>query len=250
MCRLNSWKFIKLLGLVSGVVLLNIIILSPGLLGVEIGGESVLETASGVTLLCMSLLVLLYGSYGLLLKPPVVTLVKDIKTHEDYMAALQHYRNVKAFKKDISLALDQLGRIVKKKDTLLEVLSQRFDQTELSYKKFTSVIYEVEKLLYLNIRGILNKLSVFDASEFSMFASQQRSTQFSNKLVQEKTDLYKEYLDYLTGYIGANEEILLKLDKLLLEISLLGSTNYRDVEEMPCMKEIDALIKQTKFYKQ
>ena len=37
--------------------------------------------------------------------------------------------------------------------------------------------------------------------------------------VQEKMDLYKEYLAYITGYLGANEEILLKLDKLLLEIS-------------------------------
>ena len=54
----------------------------------------------------------------------------------------------------------------------------------------------------------------------------------------------------MTGYLEANEEIMLKLDKLLLEISLLGSTDYRDVEEMPCMKEIDMLIKQTKLYKQ
>ncbi len=245
---LNSSGSMKLLGLIAGVVLLNIVILSPGLLGVEI--ESVLETASGVTLLFISLLVLLYGSYVLLIKPPIVTPVKNIITHEDYIDALHHYRNVKVLEKDIHLALDQLDRIDKKKGTLLDVLSQRFDQTELSYKKFISVIAEVEKLFYLNIRGLLNKLSVFDASEFSSFTSQQRAAQFSNKLVQEKTDLYNAYLAYVTGYLGANEEILLKLDKLLLEISLLGSTDYKDVEDMPCMKEIDALIQQTKFYKQ
>ncbi|WP_410511459.1 hypothetical protein PaeBR_15390 [Paenibacillus sp. BR2-3] len=247
---LNSPRPVKLLGLIAGVVFLDILVLSPGLLGVEIGGESVLETASGVTLLVISILVVLYGSYVLLFKPPVVTPVKDMKTDEDYIEALTHYRNVKVLKKDISLALDQLARIDKKKDTLLDILSQRFDQTELSYKKFIAVIDEVQNLFYLNIRGILNKLSVFDASEFSIFASQQRPVQFSNKLVQEKTDLYNEYLAYVTGYLGANEEILLKLDKLVLEISLLGSTDYRDVEDMPCMQEIDALIKQTKFYKQ
>lgn len=247
---LNVARSVKLLGLIIVVALLDIIVLSPGLLGVEIGGVSVFETASGVTLLVISLLVVLYGSYSLLFKPSMVPPVKEIKTHEDYIAALSQYRNVKVLKKDITLALEQLTRMEKKKNTLLDVLSQRFEQTELSFKKFMAVSYEVEKLFYLNIRGILNKLSVFDASEFTLFASQQRPAQFSEKLVQKKTALYHEYLAYVTGYLGANEEILLKLDQLLLEISLLDSTNYKDVEDMPCMKEIDELIKQTKFYKQ
>ncbi|BCG61113.1 hypothetical protein PUR_45380 [Paenibacillus sp. URB8-2] len=247
---MNSSRLMKLLGLITGVVILNILILSPGLLGVEIGGESALETASGVTLLVISLLVLLYGSYVLLFKPPATTPVKDIKTHEDYIAALNHYRNSKVLKKDMAHALDQLDRLEKKKTTLSDILGQRFDQAELSYKKFLSVIDEVGQLFYLNIKGILNKLSVFDASELSAFTSEQKLAQFSNKLVQEKTALHKEYITSVTGYLSANEEILLKLDKLLLEISQLDSTDYQNIENMPCMQEMDALIKQTKFYKQ
>ncbi|RJE83937.1 hypothetical protein D3P07_24325 [Paenibacillus sp. 1011MAR3C5] len=248
---MNSAKAVKLLGLIIGIVVLNIAVLSPGLLGVEIGGDSVLETASGITLLVVSFLVLLYGSYTLLIKPPYVPPVREVRTHEDYVAALAQFRNVKGLKKEIALALDQLDRIDKKKDTLLDVLEQRFDPSELSYKKFISVIDEVRKLFYLNIRGILNKLSVFDAQEFASFAGQQHKPGlFSNRLVQEKAALYQEYMAHMSGYLGVNEEILLKLDKLLLEISLLGSTDYRDVDDMPCMKEIDQLIKQTKFYKQ
>ncbi|MEK3964259.1 hypothetical protein BSK49_01405 [Paenibacillus odorifer] len=247
---MNGVRAIKLLGLILGVVLLNIIVLSPGLLGVEIGGTSVFEIALGVTLLFVSLLVVLYGSYILLFKPSSIPAVKTLKSYEDYIAALTQYKNVKVLKKDIALALDQISRMEKKRSTLLDVLGQRFESTELSFKKFNAVSYEVAKLFYLNIRGILNKLSVFDASEFTLFSSQHRPSQFSDKLVQKKTALYNEYLAYVTGYLGANEEILLKLDKLLLEISLLDSTDYTDVEEMPCMKEIDELIKQTKFYKQ
>lgn len=243
-------KIMKLLGLISMVVILNIIVLSPGLLNVEIGGESVLKTAFGVTLLCISFLVVLYGSYILLFRSPAIVAVKELRTHEDYVTALEKYRTAKVLKKDITLALDQLVRIEKRRNILLEILSQRFEPTELSFKKFKAISYEVEKLFYLNIRGILNKLSVFDATEFSLLASSQRPTQFSDKLVQKKTALYNEYFAYVTGYLGANEEILLKLDKLLLEISLLDSTDYKDVEDMPCMKELDDLIKQTKFYKQ
>lgn len=247
---MNNSRLFKLLGLIVGVVLLNIVVLSPGLLGVQIGGDSVIKTAFGVTLLVISFLVLIYGSYILLFKTSAPPPVKDIQSHEDYINALYHYRDIKVLKKDILLALDQLDRIDKKRNTLLDVLSQRFDPTELSYQKFKSVIFEVEKLFYLNVRGILNKLGVFDASEFSAFAAEQNSGRFSNKLVQEKTKLYNEYLAFVSGYLGANEEILLKLDKLLLEMAQLGSADYKEIEDMPCMKEIDALINQTKFYKQ
>ncbi|WP_338554069.1 hypothetical protein [Paenibacillus sp. KS-LC4] len=246
----NNSKWLKLLGLIGGVVALNIVILSPGLVGVVIGGESVLATASGVTLLVSSFLTLTYGSYMLLLRPASVPQIGSIATREDFMAALSYYKNVKVLHKDIALSLDQLERIAKKRAILSDILGQRFEQTEISYKKFDSVIAEVEKLFYLNIKAMLNKLGVFDANEFASLERQRSARIFSNKLMQEKIELYQQYLDYVSGYLGANEEILLKLDRLALEISLLGSADYKAVEEMPCMKELDVLIKQTKLYQQ
>ncbi|QGQ94189.1 hypothetical protein EHS13_04335 [Paenibacillus psychroresistens] len=241
-------KNIKLLGLILGVVVLNIVVLSPGFIGVDIGGGA-LSTAIGVTLLFASTLVLLYGSYVILLKQPVVIPIKLIKTHEDYVEALTQYRRVKALESDIVLALEQMERIRKKKDTLMNVLNQRFDPTELSYKKFASVTLEVEKVFYLNVRSVLNRLNVFDESEFESVMNK-KSTHFSPELLQEKALVYNEYLSFVKGSLGSNEEILLKLDKLLLEISRLDSFEPGDIEQMPCMQEIDALIKQTKYYKQ
>jgi hypothetical protein len=245
---LSGTKYIKLLGLILGVVVLNILVLSPGFIGVEIGG-SALATAFGVTLLFASALVLLYGSYVLLFKPHVVIPVKQIKTHEDYVEALTHYRRVKALEEDITLAVEQLDRMKKKEITLLNVLNERFDPTELSYKKFASVTQEVEKLFYLNVRSILNRLNVFDESEFERIRSQ-KPTQFSRELLEEKKNVYNDYLSFVKSSLGTNEEILLKLDKLLLEISRLDSVEPGDIENMPCMQEIDSLIKQTKYYKQ
>jgi hypothetical protein len=241
-------KYIKLLGLILGVVVLNIFVLSPGFIGIEIGGNA-LSTAFGITMLFASALVLLYGSYSLLFKLPVVIPVKQIKTHDDYVEALTRYRRVKALEDDITLAIEQLERMKKKKETLLNVLNERFDTTELSYKKFASVTLEVEKLFYLNVRSILNRLNVFDESEFESIRSQ-KLTKFSRELLEEKTNVYNEYLSFVKNSLGTNEEILLKLDKLLLEISRLDSFEPGDIEKMPCMQEIDTLIKQTKFYKQ
>lgn len=245
---LINTKYIKLLGLILGVAVLNILVLSPGLLGVKIG-DSALSTAFGVTILFASALVLLYGSYVLLFKSPVVIPVKEIKSHDDYVEALFHYKRIKGLGNDITLGLEQLDRMKKKKDTLINVLNQRFEPTELSYKKFASVTIEVEKLFYLNIRSMLNRLTIFDEVEFEK-AMNHKSTTFSQKLLQEKINIVNDHISFMKSSLSSNEEILLKLDKLLLEISRLDSFELGDIENMPCMQEIDLLIKQTKYYKQ
>ncbi len=199
-------------------------------------------------MLFISLLVVLYGSYTLLFNTPAAPSLRALVTREDYLAELNRYKNVQVLKKDVLLALEQLDRIDKKKSTLMNILGERFEPTELSFRKFQSVIMEVEKLFFLNLRGILNKLSVFDASDFTLFTRRQKPKAFTDTLVQRKTELYNEYFAHMTGYLGANEEILLKLDQLLLEISLLDSTDYSIVDEIPCMKELNALIGQTKLY--
>ncbi|GAA3401487.1 hypothetical protein ACFFNY_13875 [Paenibacillus hodogayensis] len=245
---MTGTKYIKLFGLIVGVAVLNIIVFSPGIVGLEIGGGA-LATASGITLLLASAIALLYGSYVLLARQPEALPVKQISTHEDYVEALTRYRRVKPLEGDIRFALEQLERIRKKRETLMDVLNQRFEPGELSYKKFASVIREVEKLFYLNVRSMLNRLNVFDEAEFASVMTQ-KTARFSKQLMQEKTNLYNDFLAFLKYSLDNNEEILLKLDKLLLEISRLDSFEPGDIENMPCMQEIDSLIKQTKYYKQ
>jgi len=245
---LNGLKYIKLLGLIIGVVVLNVLVLSPGFIGVEIGG-SAFSTAFGVTLLFASALAIVYGIYAWLFKQPVVAPVRKITTHEDFVAALTRFSRVKALEGDVRLALEQMERLRKKSDTLLQVLNQKFDPTELSFKKFASVIQEVEKLFYLNVRSILNRLDVYDESEFERIRNQ-KPTRFSPEIYQEKMNLYNEFLSFMKESLGTNEEILIKLDKLLLEISRLDSFDAGDFDSMPCIQEIDSLIKQTKYYKQ
>ncbi|UVI33224.1 hypothetical protein [Paenibacillus spongiae] len=244
---MNDSKYIKLLGIIIGVAVVNIAVFSPGFIGVAIGGNA-LTTAFGVTLLFASALVLLYGSYALLFKAPVVLPVRQIKSHDDFVEALTRYRRIKALADDMTLALEQLDRMSKRKETLFNVLHQRFDTTELSYQKFASVTLEVEKLFHLNVRSILNRLQVFDESEFDHVVNH-KSSRFSGKLLQEKINVYNEFLSFMKSSLGTNEEILLKIDKLLLEISRLDSFEPGDIEKMPCMQEIDSLIKQTKYYK-
>ncbi|WP_314589986.1 hypothetical protein [Paenibacillus terrigena] len=244
---MSSTNIIKLIGLMVSIAAVNILVLSPGFIGVQIGA-SALSTATGVTLLFASAGALIYGIYHLLFKKPVIIPVKEIKTHEEYVENLSRYRHVKGIESDMNLALEQMERLQKRKSTLLQVLKQRFEETEMSFKKFAAVSQAVENLFYLNIRNILNILNVFDESEFNRMI-QRKSSSFSTELLQKKANVYNDYLTSMKSSIANNEEILVKLDQLLLEISSLDHIEPGEIEQLSCIQELDALIKQTKYYK-
>ncbi|MGO4274460.1 hypothetical protein AB4Z22_32275 [Paenibacillus sp. TAF58] len=243
-----SKNHLKLVVIIVGVVVFNIAVLSPGIIGMEIGG-SALETASGVTLIFTSILALSYATNVLIFKLPSVKPVNEIRTYNEYIDALSHYKGVKTLESDIGLALQQLERLRKRMETLLGLLIQRFDPNELTYKKFISVAQEVEKLFYLNIRSILGRMHIFDENDYKNVMLK-GSSSLPSDLIAEKTMVYNEFLLFVKDSLGTNEEILLKIDKLLMEISRLDSLELADIEQMPCMKEIDSLIKQTKHYKE
>lgn len=232
------------------VVIANILVWSRGFLGISFEADSPLVVAFAAAFLVASFIALVYGSYTYLFKPkPVVKTKKEVVTHEDYVDAMKDYRSIDVLKHDVELALNQLERLKNRKLKLLEVLEQRFDASELSYKKFYSVVHAIEELFYANIKSILNKLGVFSVSDFAAIADLKKNKKLSAKIIEEKMQVYNEYLKFVNDSLNTNEEILLKLDKLLLEIARLGSLDLESIENMSCMKEIDALISQTKLYK-
>lgn len=245
--RLSSNKYINLLGLILIVVFLNILLFIPG--WIDLGARtSALGIAFTITWILANILVLLYASYMTFFKPPAVVPVKNIEKHEDYLQALGYYKGIKVLEEDVTLVISQLERMKKKREAFLNVLNHRFDPGEMSFKKFASVSQEVEKLLYLNVRSILNRLHVFDKAEYgNMLTSKPKG--LTPEMMQKKNKVYNDYLTYLKTSLNTNEEILLKLDQLMLEISRLDSFEEGDIEQMPCMKEIDLLIKQTKLYR-
>jgi len=241
-------KGLKLAGLIVGVSLVDVIVLTPGLIGIEFSISSAIRVALDASIITASVLILLYGIHQIFFSSNDVKPIKVSKTSEDYVHALNHYKDSKVLKNDISFTLVQVDRMKKKKETLLTLLNDRFDPNELSYQKFASVIIEVEKLFYLNLKNILNKISTFDESEYKSIINKE-PTRFSTQLLQEKTNLYNEYVTFVKDSVNINEGILLNLDKLLLEISRLDSFEIGEIEKMACMQEMDALIKQTKYYK-
>jgi len=145
--------------------------------------------------------------------------------------------------------LDQIERLQKKNKTIRDILLQIFSSSEMSYNKFDAVIAEVEKIFFLNIRSILNKLNAFDEEDYDFVRKEHEAGAFSEQFMEDKFKVYSEYINFVKAAAEDNEQILLKLDRLLLEISDLNCLESGQLEQMDGMIEIDNLIKQAKYYK-
>lgn len=241
-------KRIKILSLNLGIAAANIITFSPVLAGLQLAGSSALETALGSTIIFLSGAGLIYGNYKLLVLEKVIPPNKN-STVEDYIDALNMHRGLKTFEVTVDLLLDQIERLQKKNKTIRNIILQIFSASEISYQKFDAIIAEVEKIFFMNIRSILNKMNAFDEDDYNFIRKKYEAGAFSQQFMEEKFKVYDEYIAFVKAATEDNEQILLKLDKLLLEISGLNSIERGQLEQMAGMVEIDNLIKQAKYYK-
>ena len=240
---------IRLLGLNLGIAAANIVVFSPGLLDLDLFGAGALEAAFGSAFLVFSGSGLVYGNYKLLSEPEKAIPIGAKSTKEDYVEALNEHRGLETFERNIDLLLDQIERLQKKNKTIRDILLQIFNASEISYQKFDAVIAEVENIFFKNIRSIINKLNAFDEEDYNFIKKQRNAGAFSEEIMEEKFKVYNEYIRFVKEATEDNEQILLKLDKLLLEISGLNCIESGELEQMAGMIEIDNLIKQAKYYK-
>ena len=210
---------------------------------------SALEKAFGSAFLVLSGSGLVYGNYKLLSEPEKAIPIGAKSTKEDYVEALNEHRGLETFERNIDLLLDQIERLQKKNKTIRDILLQIFNASEISYQKFDAVIAEVENIFFKNIRSIINKLNAFDEEDYNFIKKQRNAGAFSEEIMEEKFKVYNEYIRFVKEATEDNEQILLKLDKLLLEISGLNCIESGELEQMAGMIEIDNLIKQAKYYK-
>ncbi|HEX3028030.1 MAG TPA: hypothetical protein VHT34_01700 [Clostridia bacterium] len=246
---MSTNKILKIAGLNIGIAALDTILFSPGFIGINIGGTSVFATAFGCSAIFMSIALFVYGNYKILTHKGKIIQASEIKTEEDYINALKQNRTIKTFGQDIEIILEQIERLHKKNDTIRDILLQKFNREEMSYKKFNDAISAVENVFFMNIRSILNKINAFDEDDYMLIMKKSAGKVFSQEIIQTKMTIYTEYISFVKNSTEENEQILLKLDKLLLEISKFNSLEDGEIENLSGMKEIDELTKQAKYYK-
>ena len=282
-------KIKKLIILNLIIMAFDIFVFSNAFLSINILGGSIMAAAFGITAILMSAVVFIYGNYRILNYRPVLLRDHDIKSLNDCVPAVRQNLDKKTFAGDLNTVLEQIKRFQKKKDTINDILLQKFSDMEMSYSKFKAVVLEVENVIYLNIKSLLNRISAFDEEEYARIvkmkhqpgsqanpqlgsqvilqpgsqanaplespASSQSSLQTASQtesredVIKSKMDIYNHYIAFVKDAVEDNEEIIFKLDRLLFEISKFNSLEDGEIEEMSAMKEIDELIGNAKWYK-
>lgn len=250
-------KIIKLSALNISIMLINIVVFSNAFLKLKLTGGNAVTTAFGIMVIVMSVIVFIYGNYKLLTENPLPRQIemkdKDVTTLESCTAAVQQYieSNVKTYADNLKAVLSQIERMKKKKKTIRDTLLEKFSENELSYEKFMSSVGQIEKIMILNIKSLLNRINAFDEEEYEKILGNSNSASYgkSERLKESRLSIYNEYKAFVEKAVDNNEEILLKLDKLILEISKLNSLSVEDIENMDAMAEIDSLIRDAKWYK-
>jgi hypothetical protein len=203
-------------------------------LGLAFGGSIFFLSAVGVT----------YGNYRLFAdtersepERPIPT----IPTQEDHIIALNKHLGLKTFEEDINLAIDQIARLQRKNKKIRDLLEQKFDGSEITIEKFLAGVAELKNAFDMNIQIIRNKLDTFD--DLDKIGPGNISQQIS----EGKREVFNKYVTSIKSATEYNEQILLMLDKMLLEISNMDCLDSIQWDKM--IEEFDILIKQITEYR-
>lgn len=239
----------SLLGLNIAIVMLNIIIFSPGLFNIKIDFINIFQTSIGITIIIMSFIIFIIGNYKILIKEDNEIDISKLDDSEDYIEALKENSSKRVFSKDIDILLEQMERMDKKQEKIDDILLQKFTVNEMSYIKFKKTITEVRDVFYINIKSVINKINIFDEQEYEKIKKDIKNGKLNGKIEEQKKDMFDEYIFFVKDSIEDNEEILLKLDKFLFELSKFNSLEDGELENMSAIKDVDELINKIKFYK-
>lgn len=227
-------KQIKILGLNLGIAAADIITLKLGILG---GGA--LGLAFGSTIFFLSAVGVIYGNYRLFAEPE--RSIPTPPTPEDYIEELNKYIGLKTFEETINLAKDQIVRLQRKNKKIMVTISQTFGGSEITCNKFIAAIAEMKNAFFMNIRGILNKLDTFDEKDFIDPGG------VSQQTIAARREVFNKYVKSIRDATEENEQILIMLDKLLLEITEI--TGRDSIQRDQMAKMIDELTDQIKHYR-
>ena len=167
------------------------------------------------------------------------------QTLESCIIAINEYlrEESKVFSIALNKMTDQLKRMKRKQESFKDILLRKFSASEMSYAKFHEAVSGAEKLMKSGVRAVLTRLYAFDEDEYKRAVSAPRA----DRVTEEKRSLFREYENFINNAIEGNEDVLLKLDRLTLELSKLGDAS--DIDEMNAIAEIDALIQNARWYR-
>lgn len=241
-------KIFQLILLNLLIIIANVSVFSKAFLGFSLLVGSALSMSVAWFTLLGSISSFAYFNRKILLPKNTYSIISQkINSLDDCVEVFEKaIDNGDTFDNDILKNLSQIKRFKRKMNTIKEILQQKFSVEEITYQKFDNTLNELEEILYMNMKSILNRIAAFDIEEYENL---QKRDFPPNEVSEEKMDIYRDYILFVRNATKTNEDILLKLDKIILELSRNNALEGEQIRELPAITEIDELIKNVKLYK-
>ena len=179
-------------------------------------------------LILLSILFLFINVYISLIFLIILLVSYNMRSNQKENKQLQKNQNVEfAEYKKIE---EQTKLFNTKKEILTQIIDNEFGKTSITSIKFFNIISNVEKLFNKNVEDIKLKLQVLDID-----------TIIKTRNINDKT-----FLD-IKKILSNNDEIINKMDKLIIEIGKLDSLS--NVEKLYSMEELERLTENIKLYR-
>lgn len=168
----------------------------------------------------------------------------------------QCYINV--FKETSQTSLIQLERASEKFDRFIEILNNKFNSGEITYSKFFLTVEKVYLVILENLDLVKNKYIGIGGKDYDYLIERLVNLEKMEKLnkaqldemsaIRLKKGIVKKELKEIENLLSQTEHIISNLDKILIEVSSLKTTNNFDVDSSYSVAELERLIREAKQY--
>lgn len=205
------------------IVIINIFVLSRGILNFSVHSDNVVIATCSIAIPVISLIFLCLYVYSILNskiseEKKVNYDIYNLKTEDDYMRALEsvlktHY----GLENELNTLVNQVNRIQKKHNALLNFLEQNNNTSN------TFLIQESEnaKLFLLhNIQTVLSKFIILEVLDHDVEENQK--------------NIFQEQMIEINKIIDNNEKTLDEYDIFLKEVSKMGEKPMKENTNLQC----------------
>lgn len=251
---MNRNKIKKLVITNLVIIIIAILCFSEGFLGLSIRSSNVFSASASVAVSLTLVASFCILNYQFLFVKEKAKLIKysDNQKSELFEAFEGHKNGM--FRSQIKTALIQYNRADEIEGRLDSILSQKFMKGSISYNKFMNVAIGSKNAIMKNITNIANLILVFDEDEYIRISKKSRfdgmagykKDDMPEDIKNRKLELYNSTINDIKIMLRTNEELLLKADELVINLS---KSEFSSDKEDAAIEEINQLIHQIQYYK-
>lgn len=242
-------KYAKLFAANAAFAAAEVILFSPGLIGLTPFSANIFAAAASIAVGAVSVPSFILMNRVLLAeKKAQFVQIDEEDAGRKAMSLLEEYGSGKVLGGIARSAAEQAQRMEKNQFTFEQLVVRRFGTGTLSYQKFMDVIRCAGDALEKGIVRIANKMLIFDEKEYRNLCSEAyKLDDIPDQIQEEKRKLYEENLKDMRLILEKNEKVLLEVGQLMTEMSEMDYTE-QDIDGVAA--QIRELLGQLEYYSQ